>query len=74
MSAGGDDGLPTARELARQLEAAREARIDDHEDRLRAVEAQQARAEGAAGGFAKIVPWLALAVGIGSFVWNVVRH
>jgi hypothetical protein len=52
------------------LEAAREARIDDHEDRLRTVEANQARADGAASGFTRIVPWLALAVGAAGLISN----
>lgn len=65
----------------RQLADAATARADAHDDRLRtqeervrALELAEAERRGASGGFARIVPWIAILIAAASLIANLWRH
>jgi hypothetical protein len=65
----------------RQLADAATARADAHderlrtaEDRVRALELAEAERRGASGGFARIVPWIAILISGGSLIATLWRH
>lgn len=65
-------------EAVHKLAEAATSRADVHderlrvaEDRIRALELSDARRDGAAGGMARVVPWLALVVAVAGVVANI---
>lgn len=64
----------------RQLADAATARADAHDDRLRtqeervrSLELAEAERRGASGGFARVVPWLAILISAAALISNLLR-